>query len=773
MGISFLLVVFLSLFAHGNFVSGDYTGPYANGGSWVDGFAKAKALTIEEKVNITTGYTGKCVGFTGEVPRLNLTALCLQDGPVGVRPARRVSQFPAGITTAATWNRDLFAARATALGHNDSSTIRRLGPVTGGPLGRAPTGGRNWEGFSPDSYLNGVVSYLSVKHAQEQGVVTCAKHYMAYEQETFRNAYAVLSDPSEGFSPFPPLEQSPISSNFDDKTAHEVYLWPFAEAVRAGSGTIMCSYNELNQTHSCADNHGLNEMLKTELGFQGAVISDWGGTWDTESSAFGGLDVSMPGSAYDGLFGNFYGDELTALVKNGTVSEARLDDMVLRTLTPILHHQDLDTYPQPSFDVRDLTIPTNNVRRDHYKIIRKIGEEAITLVKNNRTLGGGLPLPAPSRMGSLAVIGEDASASPYGATSCGDTGTACLIENNGTMSCGGGSGWNYPPYTIDPLAAINAYVRIDGLDINQHLENWDLVAAATQASRSETALVFLNAYAQEGFDRHNLTSYSNGDELVKAVAAVNNNTIVVLHIPGPVIVEDWIDHVNVTAVIIAHLPGQESGNSLVSVVWGDVSPSGKLPYTVAKNESDWPPNTIISDPVLHPQANFTEKLLVDYKWFDAKNITPRWEFGFGMSYTTFKFGNLSIASTFKADNTSIQPTAESFVRSHADQGSSMYDILYTASVEVTNTGSVHGAEVAQLYISFPQSEDEPLYLLRGFDKLDLAPGKGQTAKFELTRKDLSVWDVVGQRWEIPQGTFTLSTGASSRDLRSDIKRKFI
>ncbi|KAJ7281921.1 putative beta-glucosidase [Mycena rebaudengoi] len=756
MGIAFVRGLLLLLLARGDLVSSydlhartdSYTGPYADGGSWTKGFAKAKNLvaqmTIEEKVNLTTGQNGKCVGSTGEIPRLKLGALCLQDGPVGVRPARRVSQFPAGITTIATWNRDLIAQRATALGREffDKGVC-----------------------FSPDSYLNGVASYLTVKYAQEQGVLTCAKHYFAYEQEVFRNPYNLV----EEYSVFPQLEQMPISSNLDDKTAHEVYLWPFAEAVRAGSGTIMCSYNQINQTTSCANDHTLNHLLKKELGFQGSVISDWGGTWDSAASAVGGLDVSMPGKAYFGILGNFYGDELTALVKNKTVSEARLDDMVIRTLTPIFQYQDLDKHPKPSFDVWDLSVPTNNVRRDHYKIIRKIGEEAITLVKNNRKLGGGLPLPAPSSMASLAVIGEDAGASPYGATSCGDGGTGCQVENNGTLTSSGGS-WAYPPYTIDPLAAINAYVRIDGPDINQHLENWDLKAATLQASRSETALVFVNAYAKEGNDRHNLTSYSNGDELIKAVAAVNRNTIVVMHIPGPVIVEAWIDHPNVTAVVIAHLPGQESGNALVPVLWGETSPSGKLPYTVAKKESDWPPNTIVRDKVLAPQANFTEKLLIDYKWFDAKNIAPRWAFGFGMSYTTFKFGNLAIEETFKADKTSIQPTAESFVQSH--KGNSMYDILYTASVKVTNTGPVRGAEVPQLYISFPKSEKQPPYLLRGFDKLDLAPGKSETATFELTRKDLSVWDVIGQRWEIPQGTFTLSVGASSRDLRSVITHKF-
>ncbi|KAJ7610883.1 putative beta-glucosidase, partial [Roridomyces roridus] len=758
-----LLLATSAVQAHGDNIA------KATGGTWKNGFAKAKALvnqmTIEEKVNVTTGYTGKCVGFTGEVPRLGLTAICLQDGPAGVRPARRVSQFPAGVTVASTWNRDLIAARATAIGrefHDKGVRVLlpvKIRPVAGGPLGRSPLGGRNWEG----AYLHGVAAYLTVKYAQEEGVLTCAKHFIGNEQETFRDPYEVDTA----------ADQLPISENFDDKTAHELYMWPFAEAVRAGSGSVMCSYNRLNGTHGCESDVSLNKWLKEELFFQGSIISDWGGTWHTYESAIAGLDVSMPGSAYDGLLGNFYGDELVALVKNGSVSENHLDDMVIRVLTPIFQHQDLDTYPQPTFDVRDLTVPTNNVRRDHYKIIRSIAQEAVTLVKNNRTSGGGLPLPKPASMASLAVIGEDAAASIYGGTACGDVGWDCPIKNNGTLTIGGGSGWVYPSTVSDPFAAISSYVSADGPDINQHLENWDLEAAALQASRSETALVFIAAWAMEGADRDNLTAFSQGAALVNAVAAVNNNTIVVMHVPGPIIVEDWIDHENVTAVVIAHLPGQESGNSLVPVLWGETSPSGKLPYTVAKNESDYAPNTIATDDVFSPQANFTEKLLLDYKWFDAKNITPRWEFGFGLSYTTFTYGDLGLVKSYKADKTSIQPTAEKFRKVTADPGSSMYDVLYTASIKVKNTGKVRGAEVAQLYISFPDSEvDQPLRSLRGFDKLDLAPGQTGIATFELTRKDLSVWDVVSQHWEIPEGTFKLSAGASSRDIRSVIKHTF-
>ncbi|KAJ7116843.1 glycoside hydrolase superfamily [Mycena crocata] len=473
------------------------------------------------------------------------------------------------------------------------------------------------------------------------GLLVCAKHYIAYKQETFCNPYNL----TEEYTVFPPLEQTPISSNFGDRAAHEPL---FAEAITAGPGDHHVQLNEINQTHACADDHTLNHLLKGELGFQGSVISDWGGTWDTAASGIGGLDISMPGTAYDGLFGKCYGDELTALVKNGILSEARLDNM-------------------PSFDVHDLTIATNNVRWDHYKVIRTTGEEAITLVKNNHKSGSSLPFPVPASMTRMLLP-------LYGATSCGDGGTVCPIKNNGTLAMRGGSSWAHPPYTIDPLTAINVYVRVDGPDINQHLEHWDLAAAALQASCSKTALLFINAYAKEGGDRHNLTSYSNGDALC---------------------------------------------------------PGGKLHRGTAHR-------------------------LQACQRFDAKNITPRYEFGFGMSYTTFKYGNLSVVQTFKADKTSIQPTAEAFVQ-QSHPGNSMYNILYTATIKVTNTGEVQGAEVYIMVgfqpvydeafvdcVQFPDSEDQPQYLLRGSDKLDLVPGKSKMAMFELTQKDLSVWDVYSQ-----------------------------
>ncbi len=748
-----------------------YTGPYADGGVWSNGFAKAKSLldqmTVEEKVNITTGYTGKCVGFTGTAPRVGLEALCLQDGPAGVRPARRVSQFPAGVTTAATWDRDLMAQRAEALAEEfrDKGVNIWLGPVTGGPLGRAPRGGRNWEGWSPDEYLSGVASYLTVKHAQSKGVVTCAKHYIAYEQETYRNPYNL----SEPYEIFPVLEQDPIDSILDDRTTHELYLWSFAEAVRAGTGSVMCSYNEVNSTHACSDSYSLNTLLKEELNFQGAVISDWGGTWSNQDSALGGLDVSMPGTAYNGKFGNFFGQSLVELVQNGSVPEARLDDMVLRILAPAMEMQD-SSYPQPSFDVRDLTRPTNNVRRDHHKIIHQIGVDSVTLVKNNNSDGRGLPLKSLDELQTVAVIGQDAGDNMYGATSCGENGQCNIDAFNGTVTIGGGSGWAFPPYVISPAAAIQEYVRAVGPDVNLHFDNWDLEGATARANSSDVALVFANTYATENQDRQNLTLWANADELIKTVASNNNNTVVVLHTPGQVDVEAWIDHPNVTAVLFAYLPGQEGGNSLPKVLWGEKSPSGKLPFTVAKNENDYPPNTIVTDRVTDPKATFDEKLLIDYKWFDYHNITPRFAFGHGLSYAKFNYANsLSVAQTAKADSTSVQQTKEKLINSNAG----LYDIAVTLETEVTNTGSMAASEVVQLYVSFPASADskdnpQPIRTLRGFEKVkNVQPGETRKVSFELRNKDIAVWSTLNQGWKIPENSpLTFSVGSSSRKIHS-------
>lgn len=256
-------------------------------------------------------------------------------------------------------------------------------------------------------------------------------------------------------------------------------------------------------------------------------------------------------------------------------------------------------------------------------------------------------------------------------------------------------------------------------------------------------------------DRNNLDPWHNGNELVKSVAAVNKNVVVVVHSVGPVILETILAQPSVKAIVWAGLPGQESGNALVDVLYGSTSPSGKLPYTIAKQFSHYGAgwNSALDD-------NFVEDLFVDYRHFDKNGITPRYEFGYGLSYATFNYVGLvvSISATAGASNGRIIPGG----------AEDLFESVGTISVTVQNTGEVAGAEVAQLYLGLPESAPStPPKQLRGFQKLNLQPGESGTATFELTRRDLSYWDVQTQKWVLPSGTFTVYVGASSRDIRED------
>lgn len=281
--------------------------------------------------------------------------------------------------------------------------------------------------------------------------------------------------------------------------------------------------------------------------------------------------------------------------------------------------------------------------------------------------------------------------------------------------------------------------------------NWDLISADPDVNgASEVCLVFINAMATEGWDRAGLhDDFSDG--LVLNVASKCSNTIVVIHAAGVRLVDQWIDHPNVTATIIAHLPGQDSGQALVKLLYGEAFFSGKLPYTLARNESDYHPyapcNRTTDD--YNPQCDFDEGVYIDYRDFDAKNVTPRFEFGFGLSYTSFEYSELSV------DASSLSPSTGA-----SDEG--LWDVVVTVEATIANTGSVEGAEVAQLYLAIPNS---PPKQLRGFDKLTLSPEESGPVQFELTRRDFSVWDVVSQKWVVQEGEYTIFVGGSSRDIR--------
>jgi beta-glucosidase len=751
-------------------------------------------LTLEEKSGMVTGVPGPCIGNIVAIPRLGFPGLCLQDGPLAIRIVDYASVFPAGVSAAASFDRKLIYERGVAMGaefkakgahialglepllfhlprfHCELLLIFRCvdRPVAG-PLGRSAYAGRNWEGFSPDPYLTGVAMEETILGLQSNGLQSCAKHWVAYEQETQRN-------PTYTSFPSGDIIQESVSSNLDDRTMHELYMWPFANAVRAGVSSIMCSYNRINGSYACENSKSLNGLLKDELGFQGYVMSDWGGTHSGLSSIEGGLDMDMPGGL--GEYGlapgpnSYFGGNVTTAVNNGTLDTSRLDDMITRIMTPYYHFgqdkdyptidpatADLNTFSPKStwFDMFVLNgTRSRDVRADRDVIIRKLGAASTVLLKN---VNSTLPLKAPT---SIAVFGNDAGEDTLG----------YYNQNNfeyGTLSVGGGSGTGRLTYLVTPLEAVKTKAKEVNALVQQFLNN--TLIATTDISTlvvptpPEVCLVFLKTWAEEGADRLSLDTDWDGNGVVESVAAYCKNTVVVTHSSG-INNLPWANHPNVTAILAAHYPGQESGNAIVDILYGAVNPSAKLPYTIALESDQYnglPITAVNSTDPYAWNADFTEKLEIDYRYFDAQNISVLYEFGFGLSYTTFELSDLSISKYGYEKITALaasKPTAPG-------GNPSLWNYLYTVTVNLTNTGSVSGATVPQLYITLPSSAPSgtPPKQLRGFEKVALAGGTSEMVEFKLMRRDLSYWDIISQDWVVPSGEFEISVGFSSRDIK--------
>ncbi|TVY80969.1 putative beta-glucosidase A [Lachnellula suecica] len=828
----------LAAFANGQlenaFSPPHYPSPWMRGGNgWQDAYAKAQAfvsqLTLLEKVNLTTGvgWEGEaCVGNTGSIPRLNFRGLCMQDSPLGIRFADNVSAFPAGMNAAATWTTRLFKSRGNAMGseHRDKGIDAQLGPAAG-PLGRFAAGGRNWEGFSVDPVLTGVALAETVKGIQDAGVIATAKHFIGNEQEHNRDKSG---------------DQNAYSSNIGDKTLHELYLWHVQHYkniskyanVRAGVGSIMCSYNRINNSYASQNSYTLNYLLKNELDFQGFVMSDWWAQHSGVDSALAGLDMSMAGDQGLASGDTYWGSNLTAAVLNGTIPQWRLDDMVTRIMSayykvgrdtarvPInFNSWSLETYgyihPQASEGYQQINEHVN-VQADHKDLIREIGGASTVLLKNTNN---ALPLNKPK---SVAIIGEDAHDNPAGPNACADRGC-----NVGTLAMGWGSGTANFPYLIAPVTALKAQAAGDHTTVTNVSNNYDFDAITKAVTGAEVAIVFGNADGGEDYitvdgnqgDRNNLTLWGNADAVIQHVASIHPNTIIVLHTIGAVIVEDYKNHPNVTAILWAGLPGQESGNAITDILYGHRNPSAKNVFTWGKKREDYGTDVIYDPGTLNPQQDYTEGVFIDYRHFDAQGIEPSYEFGFGLSYTNFSYSDLKIEKQAPGPyqpttgQTSAAPTfgtidydpknaefppgwhsVKLYVYPYIDgpvptnqtqnlpkgatdsspqpklpAGGSgggnrqLWDVMYTVSATVTNTGSVKGTEIPQLYLNLG-GPDDPKVVLRGFDDLILDPQESETFTYEITRRDISNWDTASQNWVVSSYPKTVYVGSSSRNL---------
>ncbi|KAG2220193.1 hypothetical protein INT45_005366 [Circinella minor] len=691
--------------------------------TWDAAYQKANALvgqmSLEQKVNITTGTKWrrtKCVGNTYAITEPDFPSLCLQDGPLGIRFADNITAGVAGITAASSWDKEAIRDRGRYMGREfkGKGIHVQLGPSV--DILRAPDAGRIWEAFGEDPYLQGVAGAETVLGIQEEGVVATGKHYIFNNQETNRKA---------------------STSTVDERTFHEIYLWPYARMVEAGVGAIMCSYNQIESIWACENDYIMNTVLKGELGFQGYVMTDWGATHSTAPAVNAGLDMTMPGDIIMGDDYTYFGQNLTDAVHNGEVTEERVTDMAARIVaTYYKMHQEKD-YPEVTVNMVNRTeAPEVLVQADHHKLVRSMGGAASVLLKND----GILPLNADN-IGTLGLIGSDASDDPNGPNSCVSRGCS-----NGTLGNAWGSGTADFPYLITPHQGIQDRVG-DKVEIVTNFWDWDVEAAAETARQADIALVFSNADSGEEHiivdgnvgDRNNISLWHNGDNLIQAVADAHENVVVIIHSVGPVLMP-WIDHPHVRAVLWPGVPGQETGNSLADVLFGDVNPSGRLPYTIARNEEDYNVR-VVNATVLE----YTEKLEIGYRYFDAHDIEPLFAFGFGLSYTKFDYSKVEFNTEGNGDEVSV-----------------------SASVEITNSGGVDGAEVPQLYISFPESAGEPPKQLRGFEKIHLKAGNKEKVTFELGKTELSIWDTDSKAWVIPSGEFAVHVGASSRDIRDSV-----
>lgn len=640
-------------------------------------------------------------------------------------------------------------------------------------MGRHARGGRNWEGFGPDPYLAGVSTNASVAGIQSTGVQACTKHLVANEQELQRS-----SSIDNG------TEIEAISSNVDDRTLHELYLWPFADAVKAGTSTVMCAYNRVNGNYSCANSDILTGFLKEELAFPGYVVSDWYATHGTGDSANAGLDIEMPGNVSALAGPAYFGDLLLEAVNNGDVSIERLDDMAKRVMSPYFRLGQDDSFPtvDPATGPVFLTyqyghqsplsayypeVDARDVRGEHASIIREIGAAGTVLVKN---VNGALPLKNSSNIG---IFGNDALDSMVGSAYV-DVGAEGFEW--GTYDVGGGSGTVRHTNLVTPLKAIQEKVESFGGRVQILPDNNKLAEGLfkTIYPVPEACLLFLKAYATEGADRSSIDLEWNATRAVESTAALCPNTIVIVHGPG-VVLMPWADNENVTAILVAHYPGEETGNAITDVLWGVVEPSGRLPYTIPKALADYGPDIVESaerNTTDGWQSNFNEGQLIDYRHFDAEDIEPLYEFGFGLSYTSFAMSDaleVSVTthlSAFVDESQGIEPGG------FAD----LWTLVAQAAVEVSNTGNKTGSSVPQLYVAFPQDttpEGTPIKVLRGFQKVSLEPGESTVVQFELTRRDLSFWDATAKEWVIPGGVFKFMAGFSSRDLKSTFETSIV
>ena len=674
-----------------------------------------KAMTLDQKIEMVHQELGDIVGSYGAagyvpaIPSLCVPALVLNDAGSGLGDGQvAITAYPAAISQASSWDPQMQYQVGASLGEESfaKGVNVLLGPDVN--IARVPLNGRTSEAFGEDPYLSGRTAAAFIRGVQSQHVIATVKHYDANNQETNRGS---------------------VNEVIDRRTLHEIYQPAFDAAVnRGGAGAVMCAYNQVNDRPACQNGPILNTDLKGQMGFKGFVVSDWGATHSTVASALNGLDMEMDtgqepdaissvgplGSGGINGFEDYYGAPLKAAVESGQVPMSVLDSMVTRILRSMFAVGLFD-HPAPS-EPSGYPVPVDSA--PNQAVALSAAEAGSVLLKNN---DGVLPISGSGK--KIAVIGLDAG--PLAVTA----------------AQAGGSVHVNQPDVVTPLQALAARAVQAG-DTVLYNDGSDVQAAAALAKASDVAIVYAGYVEAEGTDQTNLDyNYgvcslvcearpANSDQLIAGVAASNPHTVVVLNTGGPSVMP-WLAQVR--TVLEMWYPGEQDGNAAAALVFGDVNPSGKLPITFPVSLSQIPTQSATQYPGVNGTAVYSEGLLVGYRWYDAKHLAPLFPFGYGLSYTTFRFSDLTLSTN----------------------GSSV-EVSYV----LTNTGDRAGADVGEVYVTDPTAAGEPPQQLKGYDKTWLQPGESKTMTNTLPATAFQYWSAAGD-WATAPGVYTIRVGDSS------------
>ena len=685
-------------------------------------------MTLEEKTGMLHGTS---MFTTAGIDRLGVPELKMADGPLGVReeisrdswaPAGLDNDFatyyPAGGGLSATWNTELAYKFGNSVGEESRARNKDvlLSPAIN--IIRTPLGGRTYEYFTEDPYLNKKLTVPFIVGLQENDVAACVKHYAANNQETNRNF---------------------VDVQIDERTLREIYLPAFKSAVtEAKAYSMMGAYNKFRGEYLCENSYMLNDVLRDEWGFEGIVISDWAAVHTSVNSLNSGLDVEMGTPKPFNEF--FLADPLIDSVKAGKISESEIDIHIKRIL------QLMHTLKSMGDEKRQ----TGSINtEEHFKDAYDIASESVVLLKNDNNL---LPINL-SEIKSVAVIGNNATKkNALGGFGAGVKtkrevtpleGLTNKLPKSVKVNYAEGYQERYAPKK-DAIFGEVTQERVETID---EIDPKILEEAINAAKNSDLAIIFAGSnrdFETEASDRADLELPFGQEKLIEEVLKVNPNTIVVLIAGAPFDINSITE--KSSALVWSWFNGSEGGNALADILLGNVNPSGKLPWTMPKSLNDSPAHATNSFPG-DKTVSYDEGLLVGYRWFDTKNVEPLYPFGYGLSYTNFDIKN---ARTDKND-------------------AYLIDESIYITVDVENTGNMDGKEVLQLYTSKKESKvKRAAQELKGFEKVLVNKGETTKVTFELPVNELAYYNVEKKQWIVESGSYSIKIGNSSRELKAEV-----